>query len=456
MSESSSVHVQWSSRLTFILAATGSAVGLGNIWKFPYIAGENGGGAFVLVYLLCIALVGLPIMMAEVLIGRRGRQSPINAMSTLAKEAGASRSWWWLGAGGILAGMIILSYYSVIAGWTMAYIFRTFNGLFTGMTGEGASSIFVRLVSDPERLLAWHTLFMVITSVVVVRGVRSGLEQAIKVLMPVLLFLLLVLVYYAHSTGEFGKGMDFLFTPDFSRLTTGGILLAMGHAFFTLSLGLGAMMVYGSYLPDGIAIGKTSIAIALMDTVIALLAGLAIFPIVFANDLSPAAGPGLIFHTLPIAFGHMPMGFFFGGLFFILLVFAALSSAISLMEPMVAWLKENRGIQRTRAVFWSAILAWVLGIVTIMSFSQWTFEFSFAGELKNNGMFDLLDILTSAIMLPIGGLAIALFAGWVMKREAVSGELGTGIGFHIWYIVIRFITPAAMLVIFVHALGLLG
>ncbi len=456
LSERTSIHGQWSSRLMFVLAATGSAVGLGNIWKFPYITGENGGGAFVLVYLLCIAVIGIPIMMAEVLIGRRGRQSPVNTLRSLAQEEGASSHWWLVGFIGVVAGLFIISFYSVIAGWALAYVVRTANGVFTGVTAEGVGTIFGDLVSDPERLLAWHTIFMVMTTVVVGRGVRSGLEKAVRILMPTLLVLLLVLVGYAFQTGKFEQALDFLFTPDFSAISAGGVLIAMGHAFFTLSLGMGAIMVYGSYLPSGVSIARMSLLIALVDTLVALLAGLAIFPIVFANDLQAGAGPGLIFQTLPIAFGQMPGGLFFGTLFFVLLVFAAWTSAISLIEPAVAWLVENLNLQRVRAAVWVGLAAWLLGIVTVLSFSYWAFGFEFAGEQKNNGLFDVLDILTSSFMLPLGGLAVAIFAGRVLARESVRDELGgnDGLGFKLWYFLIRFITPLAVVAVFLHTSGL--
>ena len=283
--ERKSIHGQWSGRLAFILAATGSAVGLGNVWKFPYIAGENGGGAFVLVYLVCIAVIGIPIMMAEVLIGRRGRQSPINTMRDLAAEEGANPHWKWLGWAGVLAGFLILSYYSVIAGWALAYVFRAAGGLFTGQTADGIQAIFKDLIGEPERLLAWHTIFIMMTMIIVARGVRSGLEQAVRLLMPALFVLLLVLMGYSWNSGYFEQGVNFLFRPDFSKITANGVLIAMGHAFFTLSLGMGAIMVYGSYLPRKISIAKTSIAISVADTTVALLAGMVIFPIVFANSL---------------------------------------------------------------------------------------------------------------------------------------------------------------------------
>lgn len=453
-----SIHGCWSNRLAFVLAATGSAVGLGNIWKFPYITGEHGGGAFVLVYLACIAVIGIPIMMAEVMLGRRGRQSPINAMRSLAREAGANPRWSWLGWAGVTAGFLILSYYSVIAGWALAYVFRAMSGTFTGATAEGITSIFEQLTGDPERLLAWHTLFMAITMMVVARGVRSGLEQAVRVLMPALFVLLIMLNGYALASGAFDQGLAFLFTPDFSKIDANGVLIAMGHAFFTLSLGMGAIMVYGSYMPDRISIAKTSIVIALLDTLVALLAGMAIFPIVFANGLEPGSGPGLIFQTLPIAFGHMAGGAVFATLFFLLLVFAAWTSAISLIEPAVAWLVENRGINRVRASMYAGIATWAFGLVTVLSFNRWAdfHPLSFIPTFRNATPFDLLDYLTANIMLPLGGLCIAVFTAWVMKREDCAQELamGGGIGYRLWYVLVRYITPVAVLIVFLNVTGL--
>jgi len=449
-SERTSIHGEWSSRLAFVLAATGSAVGLGNVWKFPYIVGENGGGAFVLVYLACVALIGLPIMMAEVLIGRRGRQSPINTMRTLAAEERRSPLWTYVGYGGVLAGFIILSYYSVVAGWAVAYVVRTGTGMFDGATADGVGTIFSDLVSDPERVLAWQGLFLTLTMIIVSRGVRSGLERSVRVMMPVLLALLLVLVGYATSTGKFQEGFEFLFQADFSKLSANAVLVAMGHAFFTLSLGMGAIMVYGSYLPKRVSIARTSLVIVLLDTCVALLAGLAIFPVVFANGLEPAAGPGLIFQTLPIAFGHMDWGRAIGSIFFILLSFAAWSSAISLIEPAVAWLVENRGMTRVAASVWCGMIVWVLGIGTVLSFGPWS-ELTVQGKT----FFDLMDVLTANVMLPLGGLAVAVFAGWAMRRSSSRDELAMGsrAAYEVWRFVIRYIAPAGVLAVFLNVMG---
>lgn len=460
MSPRESIHGQWSSKWAFVLAATGSAVGLGNIWKFPYITGVNGGGAFVLVYLLCIACIGIPIMMAEILLGRRGRQSPINTMKTLAIESGHHPAWQLLGYMGVLAGFLILSYYSVIAGWALAYVFRTAAGTFSGQTADGVNNIFGTLVNTPEILLGWHTLFMAMTIFVVARGVRSGLEQAVKFLMPALLVILIVLVGYAMNTNSFGRAVEFLFTPDFSKLSWGAVLTAMGHAFFTLSLGMGAIMVYGSYLPKNTSIARTTFMIASADTVVALLAGLAIFPLVFANNLEAGSGPGLIFITLPLAFGRMDGGVLFGTLFFILLTFAAWTSAISLLEPIVTWLVENKRLKRVTATFLGGSVTWALGLLTIFSFqkdSPIIFSFSFAGEKKENGMFDVLDILTANIMLPLGGVLIAVFAAYIMSREASRDELnmGDGLGYRSWRFLASSIAPGAVIIVFLNIMGVL-
>jgi len=460
MSDSrTSMHGEWSGRLVFILAATGSAVGLGNIWKFPYITGENGGGAFVLIYLICIACIGIPIMMAEIMLGRRGRQSPINTMRDLAEEVGANKYWKYLGWSGVIAGLLILSYYSVIAGWALAYVFRTASGVFINVTGDGASSLFSRFIADPEKLLAWHTIFMVMTMAVVARGVKGGLEKAVRFLMPTLFVILIILLGYAMNLGEFSRGVEFLFNPDFSKISANGVLAAMGHAFFTLSLGMGAIMVYGSYLPKNVSIAKTSVVIAVMDTTVALVAGLIIFPIVFANGLEPGSGPGLIFQTLPIAFGHMPGGVFFGTLFFVLLVFAAWTSAISLIEPAVAWLVENRGYTRVYAAVVMGMVTWVIGLFTVLSFNAWANvkPLSMISGFENSTAFDLLDFLTANIMLPLGGLLIALFVGWKMKRETSMQELdindGMHMGYRIWRVLVKYVAPIAVAIVFLKVTG---
>ena len=417
------------------------------------MAGQNGGGAFVLVYLICIFMIGAPLLMAETLIGRRGRQSPINSLETLAWDEGRSRSWRMVGVIGILASWLIISFYSVVAGWTLAYSVRMGTGALDGVTAAGATSIFNELIADPERLLAWHTIFMVLTVAVVSRGVRSGLEQAVRVLMPLLFMLLLFLVGYSALKGDFTQTVDFLFTVDINAITPATVLMALGHAFFTLSLGMGAIMIYGSYLPADASIPRVTIQVMLMDTLVALLAGLAIFPIVFTNDLPLTKEVGLVFQTLPVAFGQMPGGMFFGMLFFILLVFAALTSAISLLEPIVAWLVESLSLKRVHAAIMAGFSSWVLGIVMLLSFNHWAFEFDFLGQTRANGLFDVFDLVTTTFLLPVGGFATAVFVGWILSKLVVIDELGGhGVFFRVWYFLIRYAAPLAVALIFLNAI----
>ncbi|MEX2354071.1 MAG: sodium-dependent transporter, partial [Gammaproteobacteria bacterium] len=339
------------------------------------------------------------------------------------------------------------------------YVFRAATGSFQGASPEEIGTIFSDLVSDPERLLAWHTVFILMTVMVVSRGVRSGLEQAVRYLMPALIFLLLVMVGYAMNTERFAEGILYMLVPDFDALTENFqevFLNASGHAFFSLSLGMGAIMIYGSYLSDKTSITTAAVLIATADTLVAVLASFAIFPLVFTYGLEPAQGPGLIFVTLPIAFGQMPGGIFFGTLFFVLLMFAAWTSAISLLEPSVTWLVENWGLSRIKATAYTGVLAWSLGILTILSFNHWAFSFTFAGIQKENGIFDMIDIVTANIMLPLGGLAMAIFVGWLMSRASSTDELNVNQKvYNLWRFVIRYVAPVGVTVIFLNQIGVL-
>ena len=448
-----SLHGQWSSHLAFVLAVSGSAVGLGNIWKFPYIAGVNGGGAFVLVYLVCVFAIGLPIMMSEILLGRRGRRNPVATMALLGEEEGGTRHWGIVGVIGVAAGFFILSYYSVIAGWVVAYIFEGASGAFEGADTDQVGQIFSRISSSWIVTGFWHTLFMTLTGFVVAKGVEKGLERAVRILMPALIGMLLLLLVYSMIAGDFARGLAFLFEPKFSELTGSSVLVALGHAFFTLSVGMGAVMAYGAYLPAESSIGATSVAVVIADTAIAIVAGLVIFPIVFANGLDPAAGPGLIFQSLPLAFGQLPGGSIVASVFFLLLSFAAWTSAISLMEPAVVWLVERQeGLPRYVAASAVGVLIWLLGFLTVFStnvLSEFTF---FKGTFFEN-----IDFVTSNIVLPIGGLAIVVFAGWVMSANSTADELdpSVGIGYRLWRLSARFIAPIAVLFIFLNAVGVL-
>ena len=451
MIDKQSLHGEWSSRFAFILAATGSAVGLGNIWKFPYIAGENGGSAFVMVYVLCVLLMGIPIMMAETMLGRRARQNPVDTMRTLTQEAGADSRWQYLAWMGMAAGFLILSYYSVIAGWASAYTLKAFLGQFFSVSAGETKMMFADFISCPIRLIFWHSFFMLATMYIVSKGIRNGLEKAVQMLMPLLFVMLFLLVGYAMTTSGYQQGLHFLFSPDFSKITGKVVLTAMGQAFFSLGLGMGTMMIYGAYLPKNVSIGKSAIIVAGADTIVALLAGIAIFPIVFANGLHPDSGPGLVFETLPIAFGNMTGGWLFGVLFFVMLVIAALTSSIALIEPAVAWLIESQKLTRDQACVRAGLVAWALGFVTVFSFNRWA-DIRFFGHT----LFELIDGLTANIMLPAGGLAIAIFAGWIMKQAHTEQELDLpGEQYKVWKVLISYVAPAGVFLIFLHVVGVL-
>ncbi|MDG6773013.1 sodium-dependent transporter [Thiomicrorhabdus sp. ZW0627] len=435
----------WSNQTVFIMAAIGSAVGLGNIWKFPYITGENGGGAFVLVYLACILLIGIPVLMSEIALGRAGKANPVQAMANLARENNASRLWFLLGLNGVLASALILSFYTVIAGWATSYFFESLQGTFIGIDSAGVDAHFKSLLANPYELLFWHSLISLVTVLIVSQGVKSGLERAISWMMPGLLLILLILLGYATTTGAFGQSFAFLFSPDFSKLSWEAVLIAMGHAFFTLSIGLGVMMVYGSYVSQQYSIVKASLWIAAADTLVALMAGLVIFSIVFSNGMEAGAGPGLLFQTLPIAFGQMTGGWFFGTLFFAFVVVAALSSAISLLEPVVSWFEQNWGINRVRSAWILGFLIWLFGIGSLLSFNEW----SGLKILGDRNIFNSVDFITANIMLPMGGLLISIFVAWVLSSKQRRNEIELNEKGMMWFLFdLKWIAPVAILIVF--------
>lgn len=449
MSESPQHHGQWSSRIAFIIAASGSAIGLGNIWKFPYLLGENGGGAFVLVYIACVIGIGLPIMMAETMIGRRGQRSPVNTMAALAKEANAPAFWQIAGWLGIVAGFLILSYYSVIAGWSMAYLFKMVGGFMDKVGPEEAQQIFLDLKAAPDVQLVWHSLFMALTTAILMKGLTEGIERVTRLMIPALFLMLLALDVYAATTPGFWEGMTFLFKPDFSKITPDSVLIAMGQAFFSLGLGMGSIMIYGAYLPKDVSIGRSSVIISIADSAVALMAGIAIFPVVFSNHLPPSMGPGLIFESLPLAFSHMPLGSVFGSVFFLLVFFAAITSAIALIEPAIAHLTENFAFTRQKASVIACGACWFLGLGTLWSFYD-------GGEWQWHGktFFELIDFVTADVMLPLGGILIAAFGGWVIKEKVSKEELDLGEYHRYWQIGTRYIAPVAVALILLKALGL--
>ena len=441
-------HAQWTSSFGFVLAAVGSAVGLGNIWKFPYMVGENGGSAFVIAYLFCIALIGFPILVAEWLIGRRGQKNPINSFADVASKDGKTKAWGIVGASGILGAFLILSFYSVIGGWALNYVAKTGTGSFAGQNSEAVAAIFDNMLAAPGTLTIWHSVFMALTAIIVGAGVAGGIEKAAKVLMPLLGIILLVILGYNVLNGGFGEAVQYLFTPDMSKMNSSVLLAALGHAFFTLSLGMGIMVAYGSYMGRDFNLLSTARTVIVLDTVFALAAGLAIFPIIFVNGLDPAAGPGLIFVSLPIAFGSMGGGTLIGTLFFLLITFAALTSSISLLEPSVEFLEERTSLSRTMSTIVAGLVIWLLGVAALLSFNLWA-EFTILG----NGIFDFLDKLTSKFMLPLTGLAAIIFVGWAMSQDSIKAELGLSDGaWSAWQIVAKFIAPVGVVIVFISSL----
>lgn len=439
-------HAHWSSRWTFLLAAVGSAVGLGNIWKFPYEAGEGGGGAFVLVYLAFVFIVGLPVLIAELSLGRRGQLSPIGSMAKIAGEEGRSKAWALVGWSGVLGGVIVLSFYSVVGGWVLAYLLKGLSG-FSGYDAAMSTQTFGNFVTDPVNPIIAHFAFLAITIGIVSRGVQGGLEKAVTFLMPALFVLLVGLMLYSAITADFAAALNFLFNPDWGKLNVNTVLQALGLAFFSLSLALGSIMTYGSYLTKDMNIPQSAVTIAAADSGVALLAGLAIFPIVFAYGLNPGQSVGLVFTTLPIAFGQMPGGVIVGTLFFFLLTVAAVTSAISLLEPAVSYVEERTGIDRKKvAVYIGA------GIFAMGTLSAWGQSGNVLGDIRIFGLdfMGLKDFITNNIMMPLGGMFIAIFVGWFISRKNMMKELTMEEGtFKIWYFLVRYVCPVAVGAVFV-------
>ncbi|MBT8066850.1 MAG: sodium-dependent transporter [Gammaproteobacteria bacterium] len=447
----------WSGRLAFILASIGAAVGLGNIWKFPYTLGSSGGSAFVLVYVIAILLVATPIMLAEMIIGRRARRSAPAAMENLAVEHGASRNWRFVGWMGLFALFLVLSFYSVIAGWTAAYLFKTASGAMSGLSPAEVGENFGNFLHEPWQMIFWHLAFTVATVFVVSKGVRIGLERLVKVLMPALLLTLVALVINSAFVGDFSAALDFLFTADLSKLTPVVVLAAVGQAFFSVNVGVGAVLTYSAYLPKEVNLFRSAIIVALGDTMVALLAGLAIFPIVFANNLDPGEGPGLIFVTLSTAFAQMPGGVLIGTAFFAMLIFAALTSSISMLESMTARIYEIRGISRTAAAGTIGAGTFLVGLITVLSFSTWenTYPLGQFAIFAGKTPFDLIDYLVSNVLMPLGGMLYALFAGWWLSRDTCLDEIGLDDGaiFRLWLLLVRVVAPLGVAAVFVFNLA---
>jgi NSS family neurotransmitter:Na+ symporter len=451
------MHEHWSSRLTFLLSAIGFAVGLGNIWRFPYLAGENGGSAFIIVYLLVVFGIGAPLVAAELMIGRRGGMSPVPSMRKLAAESGASARWGLVGVIALVATFLILTFYTLVAGWAADYLFRALFASFRGITAEQSSAMFSDLLATPWRLALWQVVVVAATIYISSRGITRGIERASLILMPMLFAILLLLALYGMTTGSaFTEAARFMLKPDFSKVGPDTVLAAIGQAFFSVGVAMGGMMTYGAYMPKNINVMRSSLIIVSADTTVALVAGFAIFPIVFASGLSPAEGTGLVFVTLPIAFGSMPFGTVVAILFFVLLVAAALTSTIANLEPLVSWAEEQKGTSRKSATVVAALLILIVGSGSVLSFNLLAdfHPLGFLELFRDMTIYDVTDYIASNVLLPVGGMLTALFAGWFVTRDAAREELGIGSesAFQLWRFLIRFIAPAAIGMMLVTAM----
>lgn len=434
----------WGSRFGFIMAAVGSSVGLGNFWRFPYTAGENGGGAFILIYLFCVLLIGLPLLMAEYSIGRKSQRSAIEGVQTLAAAEGRSQNWGIVGWVGTITAFLILSFYMVISVWLLAFLFQAVGGRFEGMDAGASETNFLNTIGQGDNpltskwgILALLALYLVPNVVVVGRGIHGGIERVATILMPAFFLMLLAVVIYAVTQGDFARTAAFIFQPDFSKVGFGTFLSAIGQAFFSIGVGVGLMITYGAYLERNTNIPRSSVLVAGTDTFVALIAGFAIFPIVFLAGLDPSSGPSLFFISMPVAFGGIAGGTLFATVFFALALFAAFTSSISLMEVSVSWLEERHGVTRPGAAAGLGFLLFMIGAAYVFSLDY----------------LDFIDFMTEGLLLPLGGLLTAIFAGWVLSRAMFASELGEGTLLRTWRFLIRWFVPA--FVAFVLVFGFL-
>ena len=450
MSSTKKGRAQFASGFGVLAAAAGSAIGLGNIWKFPYITGVYGGAAFLFVYLGFIALIGLPVMISEFVIGRKSRRNAFGAFKKLAPKS----LWKYIGTFGVGAAFLILSFYGVVAGWSLRYIFFSFSHVFHGSSVE-IDAFFEAFKVSPGKPILYQLIFMFLTGAIVIIGVQKGIERYSKILMPLLLVIIIVLDIRSITLPGAKEGIAFLFKPDFSKLNFEAVLSALGHAFFSLSLGMGTLITYGSYINKENNLVKTAVEVTIADTLIAILAGIAIFPAVFAFNIQPDAGPGLIFKTLPNVFQHMHGGVFFSLLFFILLTIAALTSAISILEVVVAYFTEELKMKRNVATVFATVLTSLLGIICSLSFGIFK-DYTFF----DRNIFDFIDHISTNIMLPVGGMLISLFIGWILGKYTVFKEIAhggklKGAFLSVFMILVKFVAPIAIFLVFMKGINLL-
>lgn len=441
---------KFNSKFGAIMALAGSAVGLGNIWKFPYEAGSNGGGAFLLVYIFFVLAIGIPVMLSEFVIGRRGQRNPFGSF----KKMAPGTHWFLFGCLSIFAAALILSYYGTVSGWTLEYVWLAVTGSFQGCSTADISNLFNEFVSHPFKPLIWQVGFMILCAAIIMMGVKKGIERYTKIMMPALFFIVIAMGIRACTLDGAGEGLRFLFYPDFSKLTAHSILNALGQSFFSLSIGMGALMTYASYISKSENLSQISIRVAVADTMVAILAGIAILPAVFAFGVNPASGPNLVYITLPQVFQSMPLGYIWGLLFFILLSFAALTSAISLLEVCVAYMTEELKLKRVSATLISTSIITLLGMLCTLSFGPLN-----NAKVINHTFFEIFDMFSSNIVLPTGGILVCIFVGWKMKISDLYSELSSRGTykmklFKVFYIIVKYIAPVAILLILLSSIGL--
>lgn len=433
-------------RLGVLLVAAGSAVGLGNIWRFPCELGQNGGGAFLLIYLVCAVVIGLPIMLAEFSLGRMGQS---NVVGTFRRVSGTNK-YRWIGYAGVLCALLIMGFYGVVCGWTLDYVYQAVAHGFSSMTAEELSQSFKDFSVQPVRPVLWMILFLTINCVVVFLGVKEGIERTSKVLMPLLLLLVIVMCVRSVTLPGGSEGLRFLFEPDFSKLTPQVVLNAMGQAFFSLSLGMGCMTTYGSYIGKDINLGHSVLQVTILDTMVSILSAVAIFPVVFAMGINPSSGPELAFITLPNVFNQIPGGYIWAILFFLLLSIAALTSAISLLEVITAFVSEELKISRKKSAVYATVLIMILGVFASLSLGVWSeykiFGFSF---------FEFLDDVTARFVMPLTGLSISWFVAWKVGRKRLEKELTNGHTirakyFAVFLFLLKYVTPLAIILVFLN------
>jgi NSS family neurotransmitter:Na+ symporter len=451
-----SARVTWSSRFAFYLGAVGAAVGLGSIWRFPYLAGSSGGSAFILVFVLALSLIATPLLAAEFLIGRRAKLSPPTAAGEVARQSGLSQRWNAIGLLGTIAAFLILSYYAVIAGWVMAYTWKCASGALSGLPRAEVTALWRRFLSNPVEMGAWHVAFLALVAYFSARGLNRGIELANKIRGPALLGLLLALDVYALTAGDPRRGLAFAFAPNFRAITPEVVLVAVGQAFYATGVGMAMMLAYGAYVSRGTSLVRSATIISGSILLVSLLSTVLVFPLVFHYGMNPAQGSELVFDVLPKAFAEMPAGRLVGSLFFLLLVFAALTPSIAALEPVVAHLSQRTGMARGRAVLVSTAAVWVVGLASVFSFNLWAQwrPLGFLPGFARRTWFDAADYLGSNVLMPLGGVLTSILVGWLLSRSVVADELAetTPLARRVCVFLLRTVCPLAVIVVLIAKL----